>query len=91
MKRSFAEFYMQCDADERRKAVKELEERLANTKDVDCMVCQLDLKDYYGVCSELRGHTEVLQVSNTDRKLGRFQFSCIFQLNRLEQQPPTSI
>ena len=69
MKRSFAEFYTQCHTDERKRAVIELEDRLSNTKDVDCMVCQGDLKDYYSACSELRDRSETLLVSSRNRNV----------------------
>ena len=47
MKRSFAEFYLQKDAPENQKRLKELEEQVKQVADVDCSICSQNLKKYY--------------------------------------------
>lgn len=62
MKRSFAEFHMQKDAQERKREMEELEKKLQNIKDVDCTFCAEDLKQYFKDCRELSELTRTVQV-----------------------------
>ena len=63
MKRSFAEFHMQKDAQERKREMEELEQKLQNVKELDCTFCSEDLKLYFKGCRELSELTRIVQVS----------------------------
>ncbi|XP_078343350.1 superkiller complex protein 2-like [Oculina patagonica] len=63
MKRSFAEFHMQKDAQERKREMEELEKKLQNVKDVDCTFCAEDLKQYFKDCRELSELTRTVQAA----------------------------
>ncbi|PFX34751.1 Helicase SKI2W [Stylophora pistillata] len=70
MKRSFAEFHIQKDAQERRRQMEELEKKLQNINDIDCMFCSEDLKSYFKACRELsqltntvKGKQSILQMA----------------------------
>ena len=62
MKRSFAEFHMQKDAQERKREMEEVEKKLQNIKEVDCTFCSEDLKLYFKDCRELSELTRTVQV-----------------------------
>ena len=62
MKRSFAEFHTQKDAVERKREMEELEKKLQNIKELDCMFCSEDLKTYFKACRELSELTREVQV-----------------------------
>ena len=62
MKRSFAEFHMQKDAQERKREMEELEKKLQNIKELDCTFCSQDLKPYFKTCRELFKLTRAVQV-----------------------------
>lgn len=62
MKRSFAEFYMQKDAQERKREMEEVETKLQTIKEVDCTFCSEDLKLYFKDCRELSELTRTVQV-----------------------------
>ena len=62
MKRSFAEFHMQKDSQERKREMEEVEKKLQNIKEVDCTFCVGDLKLYFKDCRELSELTRTVQV-----------------------------
>lgn len=62
MRRSFAEFHIQRDSQQRRRMMEKLGKQLKNVKDVDCVLCNSDLKDYFRACSELNELTLHLKV-----------------------------
>lgn len=62
MKRSFAEFHMQKDSQERKREMEEVEKKLQNIKEVDCTFCSDDLKLYFKDCRELSELTRTVQV-----------------------------
>lgn len=62
MKRSFAEFHMQKDWQERKREMEEVEKKLQNIKEVDCTFCVEDLKLYFKDCRELSELTRTVQV-----------------------------
>ena len=62
MKRSFAEFHMQKDSQERKREMEEVEKKLQNIKEVDCTFCVDDLKLYFKDCRELSELTKTVQV-----------------------------
>ena len=62
MKRSFAEFHMQKDAQERKLEMEQLEKKLQDIKELDCTFCSEDLKSYFRVCRELSELTRAVQV-----------------------------
>lgn len=63
MKRSFAEFHMQKDAQKRKREMEELEKKLQSIKEVDCTFCSEDLKQYFKDCRELWELTRTVQVN----------------------------
>ncbi|XP_074623537.1 superkiller complex protein 2-like [Acropora palmata] len=63
MKRSFAEFHMQKDAQERKREMEELEQKLQNVKELDCTFCSEDLKLYFKGCRELSELTRIVQAA----------------------------
>ena len=62
MKRSFAEFHTQKDAQARKREMEELERKLQTLKDVDCAFCTEDLRQYFKACRELSDLTRTVQV-----------------------------
>ena len=62
LKRSFAEFHMQKDAQERKRQMEEVEENLQHINDVDCTFCSGDLKSYFKACQELSPLTNTVKV-----------------------------
>lgn len=62
MKRSFAEFHMQKDSQERKREMEEVEKKLQNIKEVDCTFCVEDLKLYFKDCRKLSELTRTVQV-----------------------------
>lgn len=62
LKRSFAEFHMQKDAQERKRQMEEVEEKLQHINDVDCTFCSGDLKSYFKACQELSPLTNSVKV-----------------------------
>jgi len=63
MKRSFAEFHMQKDSQERKREMEEVEKKLQNIKEVDCTFCAEDLKLYFKDCRELSKLTRTVQAA----------------------------
>jgi len=62
MKRSFAEFHMQKDSQERKREMEEVEKKLQTIKELDCTLCAEDLKLYFKDCRELSELTRTVQV-----------------------------
>lgn len=63
LKRSFAEFHMQKDAQERKRQMEEVEEKLQHINDVDCTFCSGDLKSYFKACQELSPLTNTVKAA----------------------------
>ncbi|XP_068695347.1 superkiller complex protein 2-like [Montipora foliosa] len=63
MKRSFAEFHVQKDSQERKREMDELEKKLLDIKELECTFCSEDLKYYFKTCKELSEVTRTVQAA----------------------------
>ncbi|XP_078687037.1 superkiller complex protein 2-like [Branchiostoma floridae x Branchiostoma belcheri] len=53
MKRSFSEFHTRKDTQVHQREVKDVQEKLKTVKEPDCLMCGVDLENYYMTCKEL--------------------------------------
>ncbi|XP_019620739.1 PREDICTED: helicase SKI2W-like [Branchiostoma belcheri] len=53
MKRSFSEFHTRKDTQVHQREVKDVQEKLKTVKEPDCLMCGVDLENYYMSCKEL--------------------------------------
>jgi len=77
MKRSFAEFHMQKDSQERKREMEEVEKKLQNIKEVDCTFCAEDLKLYFKDCREMSELTRTVQVNTNTAVLSLIDFQFV--------------
>jgi antiviral helicase SKI2 len=63
MKRSFAEFNAHRDASRLKQEAEQLQTKLSNIKNVDCLLCNEDLMSYHQALSELYELKEKVKVT----------------------------
>ena len=78
MKRSFAEFHMQKDSQERKREMEEVEKKLQNIKEVECTFCAEDLKLYFKDCREMSELTRTVQVNTNTAVLSLIDFQFVY-------------